>query len=256
MRQRFELPKPRFALPDIERYPGAKKARADFVKLIIERHGRDIFVAPGVLSLASSHEIYSGEPIGAPTYLRYRLREEWLDRALSETLEAALQTIAQLPSRYNEPLNRARTIKSIVSRLRKSSSELQEMCERWPDLDRRLTDSLSFNRVRQLAEEFDRVAKELKGAASTASKLIRFQIQPANPQVSLALYFCEFFKIGSGSQHYKIVETLTEAAFWAAGRDKPKWVDRLAVEMSRKRKLRQKWVRSITLSSPQGTSQK
>jgi hypothetical protein len=254
VRIQFELPKPRFALPNLKRYPSAKTALADFVKATIERHGMDILVAPGVLSLESGHEIYLGEPVGELP--RYRLREGWLDLVLAETLETALQTIAQLPSRDKPPLNRSRTIKSIVSRLRKSASELNEMRARWPDLDGRLKYSLGFDRVGQIAEEFERFGNELEAVVSKAAKMTSFRINPPNPQVSLALYVCEFFRVSTGSQQYKGVTTLIEAAFWAAGKPIPKWVDRLAVEMSRKRRLRKKWARSIRLSSPHGTSQK
>jgi len=253
MRRQFKLPTPRFGLKEIEDYPLAERAIADFIQATSKKHGLEIYTHPGILFPDAGQEPYFGEPVGPRDLPRFRLRPEWADRALREVLEIAFQTIAQLPQlppQYTKPYNPSRRIKSVVSRLNKCATDVDQIRSRWPNLDPRLEALLNSHSLDHFSRDWKLAGQTLTSAVEKgrrAGSLTR--LNPQNPQVSLALYVAGFFEPATGRKRYSLIDTLTEGAFRAAGEKPPKWVGRLHVEMSRKMKLRRAWIRTITLST-------
>jgi hypothetical protein len=85
-------------------------------------------------------------------------------------------------------------------------------------------------RLWQVAEELRR-ASETLNAAIMHTKLVKTSIDSPNPQVRLALYVAHWFEASTGRKQYEPLGALLAAAFTAAGKETPKWVGRLAIEM-------------------------
>ena len=71
-------------------------------------------------------------------------------------------------------------------------------------------------------------------------KVIKVRRGSPNPQVRFTLYLANFVKRCTGRPHYALLADLIGAAFQAAGRKPPKWIDRLEIEMNREIKYRAK----------------
>jgi hypothetical protein len=60
------------------------------------------------------------------------------------------------------------------------------------------------------------------------------------------MYFVTWIEFCTGAKHYSELTMLFEAAFCAAKKRTPRWVDRLAIEMNSKRDWRREWIKSIS----------
>jgi hypothetical protein len=249
MRTTFNLPEPRFGLSDIEKYPGASEIIAEFVRATIDKHGFNLYVRPGVLSFDNDPDVLEPDPVGEPHWPRYRLHPSAVERALREVLEEAFQTIGQLPSKFLDQVNPTRKIKSIMARLEKCAAEVEDLQVHWRYLDRRFSEGLGSIRLGELTVEVRRMAEILAQGLVNSARVEEFRINPVNPQVSLALFLADFFASGTDRKRYDLLDSLTAATFSLLGKPTPKWVGRLHVEMSRKRKLRRAWARRLTATS-------
>ena len=116
---------------------------------------------------------------------------------------------------------------------------------RWYDVDERLRKALDFADLGRLAEQLKCEGQSLDQAVLKSSRMKLVRSNP-HPQISLVLFLADWIEFGTDHKRYKLLETLAEAAFHAAGKRPPKWIDRLAVEMTRKRALRRKWAATIS----------
>ena len=87
------------------------------------------------------------------------------------------------------------------------------------------------------------VAQEMQLAGTTLEAIARrrvkrYRLNSPNPQVSFAIYLANWIEASTGQPRYAILKTLIQAAFQAAGRVSPKWVERLEIEMHAHRKRR------------------
>jgi hypothetical protein len=96
-----------------------------------------------------------------------------------------------------------------------------------------------------------KLGSELRQGAETVRAIAKLKVKRVlsdsrSPQIRWATYFVQWITSSTGSQQYRELTTLFEAAFLAAQKRAPAWVDRLAIEMSFKRKRRKAWVRTIS----------
>ncbi|MFY9530827.1 MAG: hypothetical protein WBC04_18455 [Candidatus Acidiferrales bacterium] len=62
------------------------------------------------------------------------------------------------------------------------------------------------------------------------------------------MYLVGWIEACTGRKHYKNLQTLAVATFAVVEprRKSPEWVDRLEIEMHRKRQKRRRWIKSIS----------
>jgi len=102
-------------------------------------------------------------------------------------------------------------------------------------------------------DRFSRIAEELRWAGATLNtilsetRVVKSTMDSPNPQVRFALYMVAWLEASTGRKQYENFSTLLEAAFKAARKGIPKWVDRLAIEMHGKLKRRKAWIGGITV---------
>jgi len=101
------------------------------------------------------------------------------------------------------------------------------------------------------ADSLPKLGSELRRGAETVRAIAKLKVKRVlsdsrNPQIRWAMYFVQWITSSTGSQQYRELTALFEAAFLAAHKRAPAWVDRLPIEMSFKRKRRKAWVRTIS----------
>ncbi len=156
------------------------------------------------------------------------------------------QTLTQLPRRDPKQDYSPRKLKSLATRFSKLGDEADSL----------LHENLSLRRIQAYFEgersetgkaRLQRVAEELRWAGGTLNmaimrtKVVRPTMNSPNPQIRLALYLVGWFEASTGREQYTTLERLVTAAFSAAGKEAPKWADRLAVEMHLHRERRRLW---------------
>jgi hypothetical protein len=67
-----------------------------------------------------------------------------------------------------------------------------------------------------------------------------------NPQVRLAIYVVRWFEASMGRRSYSELKGLIGAAFMAADKEPPPWIERLEIEMHRQGQKREKWFKAIS----------
>jgi hypothetical protein len=236
---------PSFHLQDVERYPGAAPAVEKIVQETVDRHKGQLLVKPCPLLEDLGSKIY-GYRIDTDAYSGRSISPTSVKSVLRRAVELGLQTIVQLPSRDSKEYNRKKLL-SLASALSKYGADLSRvLCDE--ELAGRINCIFegayaNRNRLMQAGEEMQWAGKTLERVAKT--KLRRLRRDSPNPQVRFALYTADWIHASTGSRHYALLQALTEAAFYSAGKAAPKWVERLEIEKHSRKNLRKKWAQTL-----------
>ena len=246
MRRTFQLAEPRFTLQDVEQEAGALAASDAIVDETIRRHGSEIYAKQHPLIDDLGKEIYA-EWARTEVYSGHRIRHDWIKPVLRKAIESGLQTIVQLPTE-DPPKARPPKLKMLAGTLERLSGKVKGALEH-EEVQARLrilneAGHENGGKLPSLSAELDRAAATVRAMAEI--KIKRVLTDSKSPQIRWALYFVGWIASSTGSQHYSDVTTLFDAAFAAAGKRAPRWVNRLAIEMNFKRKRRKQWVRGIS----------
>jgi hypothetical protein len=214
------------------------------VGAIHKRHGSEIFAKANPLLDEGDTGIY-GELVAAPRS-GHRIHSDRVPQVLGRTLELGLQTIVLLPNRDPKSNLDLRFVKAVSFSCRKLARQLNRIS----DMDG-MSDLLirvgggALEHVLKSPGETVLTAKHLANVASSQVRTVR--VDSPNPQVRFALNLAWWIAVAAGRQHYRDLQDLIVAAFVATGVDPPRWVDRLAIEMNTKRRLKANWAKALRL---------
>ena len=247
VRKRFELATPTFGLPDMESQLVVRNGVETLIKGTINRHGEAIFTKTHPLIADMGDDIYSGQ-VQMEAYTGSRIHPAFREQSLRRLLELGFQSIAQLPSRYPAKIPAQKQLSSLIATLDKLAGKAKATFSE-EEARRRIElyfgeDHKSRQRLMGIAEELQWCSQSLS-AASTL-RVVKRRLDSPNPQVSLAMYLVTWIEVCTGAKHYSELTMLFEAAFYAAKKPTPRWVDRLAIEMNSKRHWRREWIKSIS----------
>ncbi len=245
VRRRFKLATPTWSIRLVERQAGAKAALGEIIKGILDRHGSEIYSKTHPLLADLGKEIY-GEPIVTVVYSGLRIQKGKIEQTLRKIIEVAVQTIVQLPCRESRSTSVPKRLKAAANALTISADKLCAALTS-PDVRRYielLDDQANLARISAMPHEIRETADSLRAAASLKVKKLR--MNSPNLQTSMAMYFIGWLRVATGRLHYEGVTVLLQATFSAAGRPQPRWIDRLAIEMHGQKKLRGRWIRTIS----------
>ena len=253
MRRQFRLPTPNFGVKEIEQYLGAREAFEKLIQDTIDRHGSEVYSKPDPLLSEISTDIYS-KPVAFAAYSGCKIPPKWIAQSLRKLLEIGLQTVVQLASREPKADYGPRKLRLLASHFSKVAEEADAVLQQ-PEASERILayfrgkGEADRDRLSRLAEEM-RWAADTLGVVISQTRAVKTGINSPNPQVNFALYMTGWLQASTGREQYERLATLIRAAFSAAGKEQPKWVDRLAVEMYRKRRRREKYALSLEVSPP------
>lgn len=247
-RRCFQLSAPKFGERQIRSYTGAAAAMDRIVADTLTHHGSEIYSKVHPLLAEDRVEMYADRVSLPGPYSRHRIHSAWVERALRRVLEVGLQTVVQLPCRDPKAGYSTKRVKALASALRKSAEQVDHLF-------------LEEEAVFRITKHFGpspgdkirlfKVGAEMRWAAGALDAIARLKVRKIhadspNPQVRFALYLGGWFEACTGKKHYEILKNLLAAAFYAAGKRPPKWVERPALEMYSKRRRRRSWIQSIT----------
>jgi hypothetical protein len=245
VRRQFRLTTPALSLRQIEAEAGAKSALAMVIKDIYDRYSTDVYSKTHPLLSDLGGEIYA-EPISTSVYSGNRIRQDRVNQTLRRVIEVGLQTIVQLPSRENKLASVPKRLRSAALALSRSADNLRTALinpevRRYIEL---LGDQAKLTKVLKMPNEIRWTVDALSAAADL--KVKRLRMNSPNPQTSLTMYFIGWMRLATGRPHYESVTMLIQAAFSAAGKPTPRWVERLPIEMHGQRTWRKKWISTIS----------
>jgi hypothetical protein len=174
-------------------------------------------------------------------YSGCRVSPRLVEQTLKGVFQIVLQTITQLPMRDMKIGSTTAEFKRLASRLEalawKSRDTLSngEAAKRVALLFK--SGDINQNRLLNVADELEWAARALRSVISNV-RVSRPRSDSPNPQVRFALIFLHWLEVSTGQHHYAEFEHLLHAAFAAANKTAPKWVERLAIEMHSKLKRR------------------
>lgn len=241
----FALDAPK-CVKQIGSYPGAKAAMESLVRDTMALHDGEVYTRPHLQLEALGKSIY-GEPVTNPAYSGHRISSPCLGRVLQHVFDLGLQTIVRLPSRDPKPSHTTKQLKALASALSRDAERVSTA----------FGDNWVRERIRLLSQvpgadppSHWKVVSEMRKAAEFLSavanlKVIKVPLGSPNPQVRHAMYFENFLVTCTGRPQYARLQTLLQAAFYAAKKEVPRWVDRLAIEMNLQRKHRQRFSRAL-----------
>ncbi len=250
IRSGFQLPAPEFSLKEIQAHAGADEAIKRIIKDTANWHGAEIYSKPHPLLPETNSPMYSGYQ-KTTVYSGYRIHPQWVEQALRRALEVGLQTIVQLPIHFPKPayhLRQPRQLKSLAAALGRVGQRANAASAE-AEVRERL--NLHFQGNSANHARFLRLVDELQWAAATLQslaelKLVKNPMGSPNPQVRVALYTVRWFEACTRKKHYETFKTLTGAAFYTVGMQRPRWVDRLEVEAVLEARHRRIWVKRIS----------
>jgi hypothetical protein len=246
IRRTFKLAEPGFALQDVECQAGVSAAVQAIVEEAIDRHGSEIYAKQHELVDTLGREVY-GEWTQNPIYSGHRIRPASIKRVLRRTIEVGLQIAVQLPTKEKKTA-RAPNLGTLATRLERLAGKLEAALQHKEFRARmRIFGEENIGNADSLAQ----LGSELRRGAETIRAIAKLKVKRVlsdsrNPQIRWAMYFVQWITSSTGSQQYRELTALFEAAFLAAHKRAPAWVDRLAIEMNSKRKRRKAWVRTIS----------
>ena len=240
----YHLPSGILSLDQMERdYPALKTLIANFLRQTTElKSGVWAFEHPLLSGLQDVEDsVNRGGRSLIPT--------EAVPHNLRRVLEAVLHTLTRLPDKDQLSDYGAKTMKSLTLQLRKVAGEMNSALGT-ANVRNRL--SARNPPPDDGPERFARVGVEMLWAAKTLEDA-RLHTKPRKldkpkPQIRFALYFVTWMEGCTGKKQYEFAQLLMTAAFATASKTVPKWIDRLALEMYDKRKIRMAWAESITVS--------
>jgi hypothetical protein len=257
-RKIYDLPEARFGLEQIEQEAMARSAAEGIIRDTLVRHAPEIHSNPDPM-FDKICNIRRGKRINKPGfYSGWRIPPPQAAEVLRLLLERALQTIVQLPQRDPPRKDGTRELKRLARHCEKLGKEIDGVFK-----DREVNSRASvyfranpgpgFDQFFRQAEELQRTAETVR-AILAKTRLVKQKTDSPNPQVRFALYLIGWFEASTGRKQYVPFKTLLDGAYAANEMDPPPWVDRLEIEMTRRRARRKAWARSITVSSPSLTS--
>ena len=248
-RRTFQLPPAKLSLRQIVVAPGAKQAIDAILKLTTNRHGSDIYSEPHPLLELDRNEI-DGKATKTSIYSDGRIHPDHIAQALLRAIEVGLQTIIQLPSRQPKLPPISKRLKSVASALTRSAEKLNRELS-YADVGRRIHlweehggDPACRLHLTTVATGIQWAAEALNALGALKTRTIR--LDSPNPQIYMTMVFIGWIEASTGGKQYASLTTLLQATFHAAGRSTPPWVDRLAIEMHRKRRWRKNWSKLIS----------
>jgi hypothetical protein len=245
MRRTFKLEEPSFRLRDVESEAGTGGEVRAIVAETVKRHGSEIYAKQHDLIADLGTQVY-GEWTQTPVYSGHRIRADSIETVLRRTIELGLQIVTQLPSQDQKP-GRMPKLKPLATSLERLAAKVDAAFHH-EEVQARMR-ILSEENVSQ-GEFLPTLSEVLRRGADAIGAMAKFKIKRVlsdsrNPQIRWATYFVQWITSSTGSQQYREITTLFDAAFVVARKRKPRWVGRLAIEMNLKRKRRKKSVRTF-----------
>jgi hypothetical protein len=246
MRQVFKLAKPSFSLRNVESQAGASAAVQAIVDATIERQGSEIYAKRHGLLDTLGRQVY-GEWTQSPIYSGHRIDQGSIERVLRKTIEIGLQIAVQLPTKDEQQV-RPPNLSALGAGLERLAGKLEATLEHEHFRARMRI----FNELNSVgADSLQKLTGELRRGADMITAMAKLKVKRVlsdtrNPQIRWALYFIQWVASSTGRQRYSDITELFNAAFIAAGKRTPPWVERLPVEMTFKRNRRKAWVRTIS----------
>jgi hypothetical protein len=157
-----------------------------------------------------------------------------------------------LPRRYAQTIgrdgpNELKKARNLAGRLKKLADSLEDHWVR-ETMRRRGYLEGADSKDRVGAQDFEKLPSLLRRYSDfrddmyTHTREIHFAGR--DPQIRAAVYLVNFTKVATNQYHYGELATLLDAAFDAAKKhQRPAWIDRLKLEMSRERARRRKLLR-------------
>jgi hypothetical protein len=247
-RSGFHLRDATFGLKEIEGQGGAEQALEEIILKVIKRNGQKICSRRRPLFSGVTPKVY-GVKVGSSRFPRWRIRPKYLRPVLRTLLARALQTLVCLPAKDNKPTNTTHQLRALARHLLKASQEARSTfgCN---ETNSRI--ATYFRGSRDPGKErLYQIPGEMEWAGETLSticahtRLFGSKMDSPNPQVRFGLFVLGWIGQAAGQPRYELSRTLMSAAFAASNLEPPKWIDRLAIEMSSKRERRKSWVREI-----------
>jgi hypothetical protein len=251
MRKTYHLSQPKFGLEQIEREAGAKSALEGIITNTLARHATEIYSKPDPL-FAKVCDIRSCKRINKPRfYSGWRIPPAHATEILRLLLERALQTIVQLPPKDPSLKDGTPELKLLALRCEKLAKEIDDVFKTRVVRNRisvyfRGSNSQGLDQLLRQADELRRTAETFRSIL-TKTDLVKQKADSPSPQVRFALYLIGWFEASTGKKQYAPFKTLLSAAYNASKMQIPAWVNRLEIEMHRRRARREIWFRSISV---------
>ena len=252
-RRVHHLPTPTFGLEQIKQEPGAKSAADRIIKMTLDRHARKIYLKRDLLFDRICVIRRSKQVKTLRSDTRWRIPHVQARNVLREFLQAALQTIVQLPKKDARVPDGKRDLKQLASHCEKLANEMDRVFHRGVVCHQAM---VYFSGIYGPGlEQFYQQVKELKRNAETINAIFaksrskKQRTDSPNPQVRLALSFLGWIEAATGKRQYGRFKTLLNAAYAANRMDTPPWVERLEIEMTRDRAHWRAWNRFLRAQS-------
>lgn len=252
-RAAYQLSKAGFGLAEMEGEGVARDAVDKVINATIARHGTDIYSKSDPIF----KKIRSFRPreriIRVGFCPRWRIPRAHARNVLRLVLESVLQTIVQLPNKDRRSKYGTRELKRLVLHCEKLARKFENALGE-DEIRDRITAYFTGTRRPEYTQMY-RLGMDLKSAAGTIrsilaqTRVIKHRRDSPNPQVRFALYAIGWFESSTGKQHYTSFKALLNSAYIAAGAYPPAWLDRLEIEMTRRRARRENWLQSILVKS-------
>jgi len=248
----FDLPAPSFGLQEIQSYPGARDGMEKIVKGTISLYRAEIFAPRHPLLRALGEDIYSDADNG----LRWRISGQFVTQVVKRTIEIGLQAIVHLPRRDPKRTYSSKRIVSLGNQVRALAQKIETEL-RQEEVRQRTR--ICFEESDEKPDRLYRLPAEMQWAAEklvdlAGLKLKKIWQDTRSPQVRFGMYFVAWIEACTGGKHYEDLTTLMHAAFTAGGKNAPPWVNRLAIEMHTKGRIRRNFSKQVLLVKDRPTS--
>lgn len=221
--------------------PKTGVALARMLRETIERHQGEIFTMRHPVLESIGDDIYEDE-MKTGFAPRYHVSPGRQTEVLRKVLELGIQVVAVLPSKNSDHLD-GKALKSLASNASKLSEKIRAAASD-PHVQERMNFLPGVPQIRKLSTDAQVTAQILNSLAKLKVKVERFA--SPNPQIRFALYLAGWIDACSGRQRYALLADLLEAAFRASNKNPPKWINRLEIEMNRRRQYGAKWFKSVS----------
>lgn len=237
----FHLPEPKFSLKQIEKRPEAKEALDKITSCVIRKYGAQTYSRHHALLSATTPSVYSTKIDSKCP--RWRIRSKYIPSVVWVLLERALQILVELPTKNPRAADSTRQLRTLASHLAKVADEARLTLRSGTVQNRiwayyRGSGEAGKERLVQIAAEMETLSNTLIKICTTTA-LIR--VDSPNPQVRFVLLIVHWLESAAGRPLYQPLAVLISAALEISERERPPWVDRIAIEMHGKRRRRKLW---------------
>jgi|SRR5690348_136741 len=250
-RRAYKLPEAKFRLQDIERQAAARPAVERLITSTLARHAPNIYAKPHPL-LNKIYDIRRGRRIEMPSfYSGWKIQPTQASQILRALLERALQTIIQLPKKDPPLTDGTRELRLLALHCDRLAQEIEDtgrtdVIRKRASLYFGKTKGPGLNRILRQVGELRKTAEKIRAILAKTRK-VKQKTDSPNPQVRIALYLIGWFQASTGEKQYASIRTLLNAAYATNNIEAPSWMDRLEIEMTRRRARRKAWAKSITV---------